>query len=629
MVVGSGIRGALVSAQRGGSDVAADMFVAVVAGLGTLIFTVGLLMWSAGQLSGVLSGNGWPQSEVADVIPLLGHLATDPQHLRAAWPPSAQADLGPAWLILLIFLVFLALLVWAGVYAVRRAFNWRRRRESRTFRLGFASSDEVRTLIGAEAVLKKAKSVRPSTAGKRGVRPEDVGFYIGRDLRSRQAVYGSVEDVFVILAPPRQGKDVHFCTPYTIDAPGACIVTSTRLDAFTNTYLPRSQVGKVYVFDPNGMTAWPEVLRWSPIRGCDEPATATSRARALLLGAGLRLEGEGSFFVIGAIMVLRCFLHAAALGGKSLLDIIRWTSEQESPEPIEILRTAEAEGRGAPGWADTLTGQTTMAKPVTRAGVFSNVAVAFNCFADPKVLDACAPKPDEEFDVKEFLSGRNTLYVLGREEGGVAALVTAIMEDLMEVTRGLASRMPNSRLDPPLTVELNEVAHIAPLPNLPAYMGDSGGFSIALHVYLQSLSQARARWGDHEAMIMWDNAALRIIMGGAGNINDLEDISRLMGQYRGKQYTTTSGGPHRTVSRGESLQPVLTAEEIRTLPFGTAVVVARAARPVEVELTPWFKRKDSDTIAAGKKTTEAEVNRNLERREQARRQSRPDSGQPE
>lgn len=604
-----------MSSRSSGDDLAGEIFLGVVAALGTLVFAGGLMMWVSGQVSGVVTGNGWPASELADIIPLIGHVATHPGDLRGAWPDAARSALGPTWLILLFFLLLLALLVWTAVQVVRRSLNWRRRREPRRLRLGFASGDETRKLLSAAAVLRKAKSVRPSTAGRRDVRPEEVGFSIGRDVRSRQQVYGSVEDVFVILAPPRQGKDVHFCTPFTIDAPGPCIVTSTRLDAFTNTYEARAAVGKVYVFDPNGMTAWPDILRWSPISGCEDPAKAAGRAQAMIVGTGLRTDNEGAYYVILAITILRCLLHAAALGGKSLHDLNRWAAQQDSPEPVEILRAAEVAGRGAPGWADVLEGRTVKANQSNRAAIFSVVSVAFNCFADPAVFAACSPAPEEEFDVKEFLRGRNTLYVLGKEDGGVAPLVTAMVDDLLGVTRGLASRMPNSRLDPPLTVELNEAAHIAPLPNLPSYMGDSGGFSIALHVYLQSLSQARARWGEHEAMIMWDNAAMRIIMGGAGNINDLEDISRLMGQYRDRSRTTTSGGPHRTVARGETMRPVLSAEEIRTLEFGTAVVVARAARPVEVRLTPWWKRKDADAIAAGKKATEERINRHLDERD--------------
>lgn len=52
---------------------------------------------------------------------------------------------------------------------------------------------------------------------------------------------------------------------------------------------------------------------------------------------------------------------------------------------------------------------------------------------------------------------------------------------------------------------------------------------------------------------------------------------------------------------------MLSAEEIRTLEFGRAIVVARAARPIEVSLTPWWKRKDGKEIAAGK----AEVERRI------------------
>jgi type IV secretion system protein VirD4 len=95
-------------------------------------------------------------------------------------------------------------------------------------------------------------------------------------------------------------------------------------------------------------------------------------------------------------------------------------------------------------------------------------------------------------------------------------------------------------------------------------------------------------------MIMWDNAAVRVIMGGAGNVDDLEDVSRLMGEV-----TSPTNSPSRDEGRR-----VPSPEEIRTLRFGSAVVVARAARPVEVTLTPWWKRSDGAQIAAGKAETE-------------------------
>jgi type IV secretory pathway TraG/TraD family ATPase VirD4 len=593
----------------GGSEPDGSFGQTMAAGLllAPLIYLLGLHLWLAGQLSGLLTGNGWPDSSLGDVLRVLVGFALYPGDPARAWPPAATADIGPAWLVYFVLVILLSPMAYGLVRLVRLAMNWRRRREFRRLRLGFASGLEIRRTLSAAAVAKKAKSVRPSFKGKKQIDPLDVGFYLGRDIRSRQKLYSSAEDVFIILAPPRQGKDVHFCTPYTIDAPGPCIVTSTRADAFTNTYAARAELGQVYVFDPNGMTNWPEKLRWSPILGCEDALTAANRAVAFVSGTGMEPIGESAFGVLLGTTILRCYLHAAALGRRTMKDVMRWSTQPGNLEPVDILRQGEAEGRAVPGWAGELESCVAI-DPVKRAIRWSLVVTALGCFSDPGVLDACSPGPDDIFDLDSFLSGRNTLYVLGKEKknASVAPVVTAMMEDMFDGARKAASRMPGSRLDPPLTVELNEAAHIAPLPNLPGYMGDSGGFSIALHVYLQSLSQARARWGEDEAMIMWDNAAVRVIMGGAGNVQDLEEISRLMGQIREKKTTRTyaPNGRNRGDAIYEEWRPVLRAEEIRTLEFGTAVVVARANRPVEVRLTPWWGRKDGKKIAAGKARTE-------------------------
>lgn len=559
------------------------------------------LFWLSGQLSGLLSGRGWPDSSLTDVGSVLVGALRHPGNPAQGWPVGATATVGPAWLVYGVFAAFVAPTPYGAIIASRFILNVIRRPEWRRLRMGFASRAEVNRLMSAAVVTRKAKVVRPSTRHRRVVDPLDVAFFLGRDIRSKQKLYASVEDVFIVLAPPRQGKDVHFCAPFTIDAPGACIVTSTRADAFTNTVSSRAKHGKIYVFDPNGLTHWPERMRWSPIRGCEEPLIAANRATAFVTGSGFKLGGEGAYWVGVAITILRCYLHAAALGGKTMYDVMRWSTQPSNPEPLTILRTAEAEGRAAPGWAGELEA-CAGAEPKFRSTMWATLAQAMSCFSDPSVLEICSPPLDEVFDLRDFLSGRNTMYILGKEKknGSVAPVITAMMEDLFDGARKIASRMPGSRMDPPLTVELNEAAHIAPLPSLPAYMGDSGGFSIALHVYLQSLSQARSKWGEHEAMIMWDNAAVRIIMGGAGNVDDLDDISRLMGEI-GERQTTRSTGPG---GRGKSVSKVrrrvLSPEEVRTLPFGTAVIVARAGRPVEVKLTPWWKRKDGDRIAKGK-----------------------------
>lgn len=562
-------------------------------------YVVTVLLWFSGQLAGLIVHGEWaPASPTIEILKQWPANLADP---AGAWPEAAQSSVGPPWLLYPIFWLLIVPVVYAAFLVIRQAIRFRRHREFRHLRLGFADGGEVSRLLSARAVKKKAKSVRPSYKGKHGYSPLEVGYFLGRDVRSRRKLYCSVEDVMLVVAPPRQGKDVHFCIPNIIDAMGPCIATTTRTDMFAATVSIREKLGQVWVFDPNKMTNWPAQMRWSPVKGCEDPLIALNRASAFVAGAGV---GEGvqnaSYWTGVATAILRCYFHAAALAGRTITDVVRWSTQPANPEPIQILRSMEAVGRAAQGWAGELESGAS-ADGETRGNMWAGVRRALDCFADPDVLASCSPSAEEVFDVKQFVGSQNTLYVLGKEKknGSVAPLVTAMMEDIFDQVRKIAAKMPNSRIDPPLTVELNEVAHIAPMPNLPGYMGDSGGFSIALHIYLQSLAQARSKWGQDEAAVMWDTSAIRVVMGGSGHVNDLEDISRLLGEVDERTKSVTKGAGGRSVSFSKQKRRVLSIDELRTLQFGRALVIARAARPVESALTPYWKRRDAKAISKG------------------------------
>ncbi|NDU74196.1 TraM recognition domain-containing protein [Actinomadura sp. DSM 109109] len=564
-----------------------DVYVVFI-GIGLVTALMGgassFLTWLAGQLSGVLAGSGWPDSSPADCLRITLNLLRDPTDPRSAWPPAAAAALGsaPVFFGLLAFLlVFTAV---TAYIVIRVALNWRRHRGWRRLRLGFASGWEVRQLLSARTVQNKAAQVRPSMQNvpKRSVKPEAVGFYIGRDIRSRRKLYASLEDTAIVVAAPRQGKDVHFVTPFTIDAPGPCIVTSSRRETFINTAMVRSQFGEVYVFDPYNWTGWPNRMRWSPLQGCEDPNVCAVRSGTLVQSSGFDIGHEGASHISGIVTVIRCLLHAGAIGRLNFREVMRWVYEANGEEALEILRQGEREGRTAPGYPGAL--EFTMRDE----RVWSGVIQVMSCFSQPEVLADCTPDPGEEFDFKKFLQGRNTLYFVSKKQsdwGGIAPIVTTIIEQYFRSARGTAMRNPSGRLDPPLTFELNQVADICPLGGLATYMGESGGYSIALHVYLTSLAEARRVWGTDGAASLFDNATVKIISGGSGTAKDLSDLSDLVGKHEGKQ--------------------ILSPEELRTMPFGRAAVVAGTARPVEMWLTPWWKRKDRDAIAKGKAAAEA------------------------
>lgn len=54
-------------------------------------------------------------------------------------------------------------------------------------------------------------------------------------------------------------------------------------------------------------------------------------------------------------------------------------------------------------------------------------------------------------------------------------------------------------IGPPLLLALNEIANLSPLLSLPTLMAEGSGSGITTVSVLQSLSQARERWNEHQA----------------------------------------------------------------------------------------------------------------------------------
>ena len=139
-------------------------------------------------------------------------------------------------------------------------------------------------------------------------------------------------------------------------------------------------------------------------------------------------------------------------------------------------------------------------------------------------------------------------------------------------------------------------------------MAEGGGTGITTMPVLQSLSQARDKWGDHSAGAIWDASIVKIILGGTSSARDLEDLSALIGE-RDERTDTTTVGDHgsRSLQRSTRRVSILPPEAIRTLPFGTALLLLRSAPPLVTDLRRWTERADADDIAAKR----AEVERRL------------------
>jgi type IV secretion system protein VirD4 len=560
----------------------------ILAALG-LAALVAIPVWVGAQLAAVLhTGHGTHLGlPAAARAALAWHHHAD--HPAAAFPADIRPALGSTPLLYAATLTVIAVAVGAAFAALAVA-------QRITGRRGFASTADVRRALSAKAARNRGRRRSQRHSARPGGPP---GLYLGRDLRSRRRLYGAAEDSYLYLGPPRSGKGVHLIIPQTIEAPGATLVTATRADTLHHTLALRAERGPVAVFDPQGL-AGAEVprLRWAPQRGCADPLLAIARARAFAAGAQLNTGAvtDGAFWQQMTEAVLRCYLHAAALDDASMRDVLGWVARPADPAPVRILRSASG---AAPGWAEELVAQAN-ADPRTRDSVWAGVRRAVDALADPRVLDACSPPPDQQFDTGAFLRGGGTLYLLGTTGAQltVAPLITALVEDLVDAARRRAAQTQAGRLEPPLTLLLDEAANIAPIPSLPNLLADGGGSGITTVCVLQSLAQARARWGPAGADAMWDAATTKVVLGGLAHADDLARISRLAGDVDDDVHTRSYGpnGPAGSVSPRRL--PAIPVERLRTLPVGHAVVLARRTPPVHAVLTAWWAGPHAGRIHA-------------------------------
>ncbi|WP_083460445.1 TraM recognition domain-containing protein [Jiangella muralis] len=475
---------------------------------------------------------------------------------------------------------------------------------------GTASRSEITRVASARVLRRRATTLRPSLPSSR---PADVGYLLGH-ARGRP-VWASVEDSMLLIGPPRSGKGLSVVIPAILDAPGAVVTTSTRPDNVAVTLKSREQIGPVAAFDPQQLApGLPAGMRWSPVRGCDRPLTAMIRATGLAASTGLGAGGveNGGFWEGQTRVAVQALLHAAALDGRDARSVYHWAlNPATAADAVRILRTAP---HAADGWADSLDAMIN-ADPRTRDSIWHGVRLAFAALADPRALDAVTPRSGEIFDPAAFLRERGTLYLLatGSGAGNSAPLVTAFIEDITETARTLAARSPGARLDPPVLFALDEIGNLAPLPSLPTLVAEGGGSGLTTLTVLQSLAQARDKWGDDAAHAIWDASIVKIILGGASNSRDLQDLSTLIGDRDDATESVTIDG-YGTRSHQRSIRrvPIMSTDVLRTLPLGTGVVLLRAAGPIVTDLRPWTRRPDAEAIQEQRTAVEDLIRRGHE-----------------
>ncbi|MDV9173982.1 type IV secretory system conjugative DNA transfer family protein [Streptomyces sp. W16] len=463
--------------------------------IGLLAFLLGmtLLVWSAAGLAAWFSHGAWPNGVTFARTPLaMRHLIGQPHDITGAWPetpPTQLSGYGLFWGLFIgqLMVLFVLTVFTMGTVARWRAVRARRRTERQAPEVHEVPAQrpepqpQPQGQAQPTALLEQPPSAPPlASASASPINGERVGGW---------------EKVFLATTETRHAT----ATQAVRDAEGPALVVTSNPAIWQDTKDARAKLGPVLLYDPTHLCDTPARLHWSPTTGCEDKQTAVKRAAALL--APVRPTAKIDQAVADtAETLLRSYLHAAAIDGRTIRHVHRWSQGTQIQDAVRILRTNP---KAAPGAAGELEAALT-SHPERRDIAQELTTRAMSSLFTVNIREACTPNRTDALSLDSFANEGGTLYLVGesiedpRTNPGAMPLLTALASSVVERGRHMAERSSAGRLDPPMTLVLDDIAAVAPLPQLPDLLSTGADRGLPTLALLRSQEQARARWPHHE-----------------------------------------------------------------------------------------------------------------------------------
>ncbi|MFE0255431.1 type IV secretory system conjugative DNA transfer family protein [Streptomyces sp. NPDC059010] len=478
--------------------------------VGILAFLLGmtLLVWTATGLAALFAHGAWPSGVTFVRTPLaMRYLIEEPHDIPGAWPDTPAAQLSGYGLFWGLFIGQLMVLVVLTVFVLGTVARWRAVRAGR----------RAAKTGGAEAPVPAAPPA-PAPAPAPAPTPVPAAHDVPAprtepqptEAFSAEAAPGAephsplpaapepVAGWEKILVASREGRQTA-AAQAVLDAEGPTLVVTSNPALWQSTKDARAKLGPVHLYDPTHLCDTPSRLHWSPTTGCENKEVAVARAAALL--APVRPTAKlDQALAAAAETLLRSYLHAAAIDGRTIRHVHRWSQGNQVQDAVRTLRTNP---KAAPGAAGELEAALT-AHPERRDMAQELTTRALSALHTVNIREACTPNRTDALALDSFIDEGGTLYLVGesiedpRANPGAMPLLTALAASVVERGRRMAERSSSGRLDPPMTLVLDDVAAVAPLPQLPELLATGADRGMPTLALLRSREQARSRWPHDE-----------------------------------------------------------------------------------------------------------------------------------
>ncbi len=396
----------------------------------------------------------------------------------------------------------------------------------------------------------------------------------------------------LVFGPTQSGKTTGLAIPAILEWPGPLVATSMKGDLVDHTIGWRSRVGEVHIFDPAASTRY-RGSGWTPLASAGTWQGAT-RAGWDLAMAGKAAVGGGmslaDFWFNSAAKSLAPYLFAAALTGRSIVDVARWIDAEERDEVLGLLGRLHADA--------ALAHQATFRREDrARSSLFQVMQQILGAYLDPAVARS-AERSD--IDPAELVDGTtSTLYITSPylDQARLRPLFSTVVRQIIgEVFEQVART--GRPVDPPLLLVLDEAANIAPVEDLATIASTAAAMGLQLVTIFQDLAQIKQRYGDATGTVL-NNHRATLFLPGIKWVDTLELASRLAGEHEIDRASITTGSDgRRSNTTAAQWRRLLPADQARTLRDRCGVLVYGNLAPVRLRLRPWYRSRRLRSRAA-------------------------------
>jgi len=380
----------------------------------------------------------------------------------------------------------------------------------------------------------------------------------------------------MVVAPPRAGKSSGFVVPWLLDHRGPALVLSTKRDIYEATAPFRRGLGRVWVYDPFGDRASAGFTPLIPARSWP----GAIRAGEALASAAHpdSSNAANEFWDKEAASMLAPLLHAAAIAGASMSELVRWLDARDFSDAISCLK-----GAGASAAADQLEGVSRRDERNRETTVMSALNL-LRAYRYPQVA-ACAVG---DLTPERFLDGNaNTIYVVaaGHDQDALRPVILALVAAMYEAAIVKAREL--GALDPRLFILMDEAANIAPVRNLAPWLSQCGDHGIVIATIWQSIAQIDQRYGRAARDAICAASTAQVFIPPLAEPTSAGYLTELLGEEPVANASTSTGLARHTLSIGH--QKAGPSPWLRQIGRGRAVLVYRDLPPAIVRAPGWFE----------------------------------------